>query len=110
MVEDGHVRKHDTVSVIARLLGHRDTGRATWERIRADWDKVIAYPPPQSRQRILDLIHYRSEPDVAEDIVSWLAENPISGAEMHVAQQLERLGVRVGLRRRQSERESLLDD
>ena len=101
MLADGHIRRQDAGGVLALLIGHRDTGRASWERIRDDWDRIITYPPPQNTRRILDLIHHRSEPDVAADITSWLAAHPINGGEKFTAQQLERLLVRVGLRQRQ---------
>jgi hypothetical protein len=60
--------------------------------------------PPQNRRRMLDLILYRSEPEIAADIEAWLAEHPIGGAEKYTAQQMERLRVRVGLREREGER------
>jgi hypothetical protein len=53
---------------------------------------------------MLDLIMYRSEPDVAADIESWLADHPFAGGEQFTAQQLERLRVRVGLRDREAAR------
>ena len=53
---------------------------------------------------MLDLIMYRSEPEVAADIETWLEQHPIAGAEQATAQQLERLRIRVGLRAREAER------
>ena len=58
----------------------------------------------QNRRRMLDLIQYRSEPEIAADIEAWLTEHPISGAEKYTEQQMERLRVRVGLRKREGER------
>lgn len=104
MVLDGKVRSQDANWVIARLLGNRDTGTAVWELVKANWDDVLAAMPPQNRRRMLDLIMYRSEPEVAADIKSWMESHPINGAEKFTAQQMERLQVRVRLRQREATR------
>jgi hypothetical protein len=104
MVLAGEVRSQDANWVIARLLGHRDTGVAVWKLVKENWDGVLAAMPRQNRRRMLDLIMHRSEPEVAADIEAWLEQNPIGGAERFTAQQMERLRVRVGLRHREGER------
>ena len=104
MILGGEVRSHDANWMLARLLGHRETGPLVWELVKANWERVLNSMPPQNRRRMLDLIMYRSEPEVAADIEAWFAEHPIAGADKHVEQQLERLRVRVGLRRREAER------
>jgi puromycin-sensitive aminopeptidase len=104
MVIDGRVRRQDAYWLVARLLGHRDVGVAVWEAVRSRWGEVIDAMPPQNTRLMLDRIHLRSEPDVADDIVAWLAANPIKGSEQLVAQQVERLQVRVGLRDRERPR------
>ncbi|MCP3998864.1 MAG: M1 family metallopeptidase [bacterium] len=100
----GEIRSQDANWLLARLLGHRETGPIAWELVKANWDDILHSMPPQNRRRMLDLIQYRSEPDLAADIEAWLAENPIGGAEKYTEQQMERLRVRVGLRRREGER------
>jgi puromycin-sensitive aminopeptidase len=104
MVLGGEIRSQDANWVMARLLGHRDTGVGVWELAKQNWDGVLAAMPPQNRRRILDLIMYRSEPEVAADIAAWLEQSPIPGAEKFIAQQMERLQVRVGLRNREGQR------
>ena len=90
--------------MVARLLGHRDTGPRVWEKVKDNWDSVLAAMPGHHKRRILDLIMYRSEPEIAADIESWLSVRPIRGGEHFTAQQLERLRVRVGLRQREAGR------
>ncbi len=111
MVLAGEIRSQDANWLLARLLGHRDTGPMVWDQVKANWEEILTSMPPQNRRRMLDLIIYRSEPEIAADIQSWLAEHPIGGAEKYTEQQMERLRVRVGLREREGERlgEALLD-
>jgi len=90
--------------VLPRLLGHRDVGAFVWGRMKENWDAILAALPPQTRRRLLDHVMFRSEPAVAADIENWLGQHPIAGAELHTAQQLERLRVRVGLRQREAGR------
>jgi puromycin-sensitive aminopeptidase len=104
MILDKEVRSQDATSLVARLIGHRDTGRAAWEKVKRDWDALLASMPASHKWRMLDLIMHRSEPDVAADIEQWLRDHPIPGAEQITAQQLERLRVRVGLRKREASR------
>ena len=54
--------------------------------------------------RILDQVHYRSEPEVAASIHAWFEDNEIPGADKKVAQKLEQLEVRSRLREREGER------
>ena len=104
MILAGEIRSQDANWMLARLLGHRDTGPLVWELVKANWDDILTSMPPQNRRRMLDLIQYRSEPELAADIESWLGENPIGGADKYTDQQMERLRVRVGLRQREGER------
>ncbi len=104
MVLAGEIRSQDANWLLARLIGHRDTGPTVWELVKSNWDGILNAMPPQNRRRMLDLIQYRSEPGIAADIQQWLTENPIGGADKYTEQQLERLRVRVGLREREGER------
>jgi puromycin-sensitive aminopeptidase len=104
MVLAGEVRSQDANWLLALLLGHRETGPLVWELVKANWRAILDTMPPQNRRRMLDLIMYRSEPEIATDIEAWLAENPIGGAAKFTEQQMERLRVRVGLRQREAER------
>jgi hypothetical protein len=104
MILAGEIRSHDANWLVARLLGHRDTGASVWELVKENWDDLLGAMPPQNRRRMLDLIQYRSEPEVASDIEAWLETHELGGAERFTAQQMERLRIRVGLREREGER------
>ena len=104
MVLAGDIRSQDAFWLTALLLGHKDTGAASWQQVKEQWDEVLAVMPKQNLRRMFDLIQYRSEPEVAADIKAWLDAHPVAGFERHLAQQMERLDVRVGLRERESDR------
>ncbi len=104
MLISGEIRRQDGAWVTARLIGHRTTGVESWLRIKARWDDVLAAVPPQSQRRILDLLPFRSEPDIADDIERWFDGHPLAGGSKYVEQQLELLKVRVGLRVREEGR------
>jgi puromycin-sensitive aminopeptidase len=102
MVIDGDIRSQDSFWVLALLLGQRQNGVLIWSLMRENWDVMMAVLPPQAGRRILDLVQYRSEPEVAESIHAWFEEHTISGGEKFIQQSLELLDVRVGLREREA--------
>jgi puromycin-sensitive aminopeptidase len=104
MLTAGDIRRQDGAWVTARLIGHRTTGVDSWNRIKDRWEQVLAAVPPQSQRRILDLLPFRSEPEVAADIKRWLGDHSLAGGSKYVDQQLELLAVRVGLRAREEGR------
>jgi puromycin-sensitive aminopeptidase len=104
MILEGDIRSQDAFWVLARLIGNRDTGALAWERIEAEWEPILASMPVLNVRRMLDLVQYRSEPDVAATIMRWLEAHPLPSGEKHVAQKMEQLQVRVALRERESHR------
>jgi len=103
MVLDGDIRSQDSFWVLALLLGQRENGPLVWSLIRENWDATIAVLPPQAGRRILDLVQYRSEPEVAVSIHEWFDDHTIVGGEKFIQQRLEMLDVRVALREREAE-------
>ena len=103
MVLDGDIRSQDSYWVLALLVGHRENGPRIWSLIRENWEATLSAIPPQNGRRLIDLIHYRSEPEVAASIRAWFADHSIKGGERYADQQLELLEVRVGLREREGE-------
>jgi len=100
MVLDGDVRRQDAFWVVALMLGNRENGPLVWKMMKEHWDALLETMPPATGRRILDLLPYRSEPDVAVDIEAWLADHPIRGGEKYADQQIELMKVRVALRER----------
>jgi len=104
MVLDGDIRSQDSFWVLARLIGNRETGARAWELVTENWDAILASLPVLNGRRMLDLVQYRSEPDVAASIMAWLETHPIPSGDQHVAQKMEQLQVRVALREREAHR------
>jgi hypothetical protein len=104
MILDGGIRSQDANWVLARLIGNRETGVRSWEMITENWEDVLAAMPVLNSRRMLDLVQYRSEPDVAASIMQWLETHPIPSGGKHVAQKMEQLQVRVALREREAYR------
>jgi puromycin-sensitive aminopeptidase len=104
MILDGDIRSQDAFWVLARLIGNRDTGVRSWEMVTENWDAILASIPVLNGRRMLDLVQYRSEPDVAASIMQWLETHSIPSGEKHVAQKMEQLQVRVALREREGYR------
>jgi hypothetical protein len=104
MILEGDIRRQDIVWVVALMLGHRETGPRAWELMKENWDAMLERIPPATGRRILELLPNRSEPEIAADIESWLADHPIKGGEMFAKQQIELMKVRVGLREREAGR------
>jgi len=104
MILDGDVRSQDSFWVLAVMLGHRENGPHVWELLKEHWDAMLEAIPPMASRRILDLIPYRSEPEVAMDIEAWLEDHHIMGADLYAPQQVELMKVRVGLREREQSR------
>jgi hypothetical protein len=104
MILDGGIRSQDANWVLARLIGNRETGVRSWEMITENWEDVLAAMPVLNSRRMLDLVQYRSEPDVAASIMQWLETHPSPSGGKHVAQKMEQLQVRVALREREAYR------
>ena len=90
--------------MLALMLGHRENGPLVWDLIEENWDAVLKVIPPVTQRRLIDLVQYRSEPEIAERIQQWFATHELHGGEMGVKQQMELLRAYVGLRERESTR------
>lgn len=104
MCMDGSVRTQDTFWVLALMLGHRENGVLVWDLVEKNWDQVKAVIPPVTHRRLLDLIQFRSEPEVADRIQRWFDTHELHGGELAIKQQMELLRAHVGLRERESSR------
>lgn len=104
MVLGGEIRSQDAFWVVAMLLGNRETGAYVWDLITTNWDATVAAMPVLNVRRMLDLVQYRSEPDVAASIMEWFEAHEVPSGEKHVAQKMEQLQVRVALRARERTR------
>jgi puromycin-sensitive aminopeptidase len=100
----GDIRSQNGPFVVLLALGNRTAGRAAWEFVARSWDALNERFPDNAIPRMLGGITALSEPDVAADIESFLADHPVPQGARTVEQHLERLRVNTALRQREAER------
>ncbi len=86
------------------MLADRVNGPFAWAAVRDRWESYTATIPINAVGRILEGIVQRTEPGVAEEILSFFAAHPIPQAGKQVDQKLELLRIHQGLRARESPR------
>jgi puromycin-sensitive aminopeptidase len=101
-IVNGDIRTQDGFWVFARILSGK-SGPAAWESARQRWDEVLAAMPGMTRPRVVEGIPALSQPEVANDVRGFFAENPIPEAARALTQKLEMLEANVKLRERETE-------
>ena len=102
LIADRTVRNQDTSWVLARMLANRVTGPYAWSKFRGCWDDILKIVPPMTQSRIADGFPALSRPEVAAEVMDYLAENPLPHATKAVEQKLERLSALVTMRERET--------
>jgi puromycin-sensitive aminopeptidase len=91
------VRTQNAPYLVAVLLANRVGGPAVWERVKSNWDELLARFPVNSHSRMVEgakaLCGQRSTSD---DVTRFLTEHPVAHSERTVVQMLERLAVNTG--------------
>jgi aminopeptidase N len=88
------VRTQDAPYLILDLLASRPSGPATWERLKAAWDDVMARFPVNSHSRMLSGIRVLCRDEaLADDVSRFVAEHPVRSGQRSVDQSLERLRI-----------------
>jgi len=100
MTIDGSIRTQDAPYVLGTALQNREHGAAAWQFIKERWDQINDLFPNNAIPRMLGGIRSLSEPEVASDIATFLADHPVPQAQLTVDQHLERLAINVDLRAR----------
>ena len=103
-IGDGSVRTQDAPYVLARAMHNRFVDRYVWAYVRDNWDDLDNRFPSNSIPRMLSGITALDEPDLVDDVASFLADHPIPQAGKQVEQHLERQAINARLRARESER------
>jgi hypothetical protein len=88
------VRKQNAPLLIGMLLANRVAGPATWGRITDHWDELRARFPATLVTRMLDSARLVCRnPDLADEIKSFLGAHPVPTGDKAIAQTIERLSV-----------------
>jgi len=80
--------------VIAMLMANRAAGPATWGRVTAHWDELLARFPGSLMTRMLESARLLCKDRVlAGEVGAFLAAHPVPTGEKAIAQTIERLDV-----------------
>jgi puromycin-sensitive aminopeptidase len=88
------VRTQNAYFVIAMLMANRAAGPATWGRVTAHWDELLARFPGSLMTRMLESARLLCKDRVlAGEVGAFLAAHPVPTGEKAIAQTIERLDV-----------------
>jgi puromycin-sensitive aminopeptidase len=95
------VRTQNAPFVVQLLIANRVTGPATWQRVTAHWDELVARFPANMLPRMLDGVRTLcGSPALAADVTSFVEAHPLPSGGKTVEQILERLAVSVAFGQR----------
>jgi puromycin-sensitive aminopeptidase len=94
------VRSQDAPFLLRRALTNRHAQREVWAFLAERWPTIAERFPPSMLPRLLDGIRTVSDPQLAEQIVAFLASHPAPQGATLVRQHVERMWVSVALGRR----------
>ncbi|HXQ60441.1 MAG TPA: M1 family metallopeptidase, partial [Acidimicrobiales bacterium] len=88
------VRSQNAPFVIHGLLANRDTGPATWARVRDHWPELVARIPANILPRMLGgIASLCRDPELAADVTAFVRAHPLPVGQRTVDQTLERLEI-----------------
>lgn len=96
------VRTQNAPYLLRRAMTNRNHGAAAWGFIRANWEEITTRFPSNSIVRMLEGVRALSRPEVASTVTEFFATHEVPQGDKQLAQHLERLGVNVALRERES--------
>ncbi len=95
------VRTQNAPFVVQLLLANRIAGPATWERVTAHWDELVARFPANILPRMLDGVRTLcGSPALAAEVSAFVEQHPLPSGGKTVEQILERLAVSVAFGQR----------
>ena len=90
------VKSADGFLVVRGLLANRAGGPAVWERVKAEWQALLARLPTVHQAPMLATVRYLcTDPALAEDVDRFLRAHPVAVGQRTVDQALEQLAVNV---------------
>ncbi|MGH9083314.1 MAG: ERAP1-like C-terminal domain-containing protein, partial [Acidimicrobiales bacterium] len=90
------VRTQNAPYLIGALLANRVGGPPVWERVKADWGRLVERFPLNSHSRMVDACRALcGDRALADDVAGFLRAHPLATAQRSVTQMLERLDVNV---------------
>jgi len=90
---NGQIRVQDVPQMIRSLFLNPTGGLATWNFVKAHWDKMVATIPLQGIIRLCDGITALVNPELEPELKEFFATHNIKGNEKALAQNLETLTI-----------------
>jgi puromycin-sensitive aminopeptidase len=98
------VKPDDAPYILGAYLVTEHAGRATWNALRENWEKISRRFPASATVRMIEGCSALDTPELAAEVEQFFARTKVPQGDMAVAQMLERLSVNVRLRQSESER------
>lgn len=91
------VRRQDGPLLVRALLANRVAGVAVWERVKAEWPRLLDRFPDVVHDSMISTVRTLCrDPELARDVTRFLTDHPLAVGQRHVVQILEQLSVNVG--------------
>lgn len=90
---NGSIRTQDAPQMLRALFLNPEGGPATWQFVKANWQKLVSMLPLQGVIRLCDGITALVDPELEDEIRRFFAENNVKGNEKALAQNLETLSI-----------------
>ncbi|CAN5390014.1 M1 family metallopeptidase [soil metagenome] len=98
---EGAVKPQDVATVLTSAMTNPLGAKLTWQFVKENWQTLKRVLPGSLLVRILASVSVLNSPQQANDVRSFIAENPLDGFEVPVSQALENLAISVRFRRQQ---------
>ena len=98
------VRTQDAWRLFVSLISNEVAGRAAWNFLTENWEKIVAAYPENGMVRLVSGISELDTLDKEAEVKKFFAEHKVKSGDMAVAQALEQLRINVALRERESKK------
>ena len=102
MTLDGTVRTQDAPYLLAVCMRNKYQGDLAWDFVKENWDKINEVFPSNSIVRMLSGVTSLSQPEQAADVLAFFENHDVPQGQLTLQQTLEKLGVNVAFRERES--------
>jgi puromycin-sensitive aminopeptidase len=96
------VRTQSAPFLLQRALRNRDNGTYAWAFVRDHWDTFIERFPANLVVRMVEGVQWLLDDVIARDVEQFLVTHPFAQGERTIRQHVERLGVHVAAKHRES--------
>ena len=102
MTLDGTVRTQDAPYLLAVCMRNKYQGHLAWDFVKENWDKINEAFPSNSIVRMLSGVTSLSQDEQAADVLEFFENHDVPQGQLTLQQTLEKLGVNVAVRERES--------